>query len=100
MTCVPYHCVVILLLSLLVNAESLPLNPKTEKLNIKQSPLDLSSAKIGSKTLVPKTSQSKTRSNPSDSVTIFCPTQKCIEQIKLFIASHPNEGLVLLGGRW
>lgn len=100
MTCVPYRCVVILLLSLLVNAESLPLNPKTEKLNIKQSPLDLSSAKIGSKTLVPKTSQSKTRSNPSDSVTIFCPTQKCIEQIKLFIASHPNEGLVLLGGRW
>lgn len=100
MTSVPYHCVVILLLSLFVIAETLPLNPKTEKLNSKQSQIDSSSTKIGSKSLVAMTSQSETRSDPSDSVTIFCPTQKCIEQIKLFIASHPNEGLVLLGGRW
>lgn len=94
------RCIVILVACLIIITEGLPIKSKVSKSNHKSIPLFSSSTRVGTKTLLPMTSQSKTRSDPSDSVTVYCPTQKCIEQIKLFIANHPDEGLVLLGDRW
>lgn len=82
-------------LSLII--DGLPLSPKSATFTSQNEPFHVPSKRTDAKALIPMTSHKDTRSN---SVTIYCKTLKCIEDLKLFLATHPREGLEFLGGRW